>query len=69
MVGKLLMAETLSHDKRAVFDYLTPIIDSSTVTQLMALLSLKVQRETNSCSSREREAILSLHDIYIFYHF
>ena len=58
------MAETLSHDKRAVFDYLTPIIDLSTVTRSMALLSLEVQRETNSRSSWEREAILSLHDMY-----
>ena len=56
------MAETLPHDKRVVFDYLAPIIDLSTVTRSMELLSLKVQRETNSCSSQEREAILSLHD-------
>ena len=49
---------------RAVFNYLTPIIDSSTVTRSMALLSLEVRRETNSRSSREREAIWSLHDIY-----
>ena len=64
MAGKLLMAETLLCDKRAVFDYLAPIIDLSTVTRSMALLSLEVQRETNSRSSREREAVLSLHDIY-----
>ena len=56
------MAETLLCDKRVVFDYLAPIIDSSTVTQSMALLSLEVQRETNSRSSWEREAIWSLHD-------
>ena len=52
--------------KRVVFDYLTPttrpILDLSTVTRSMALLSLDVQRETNSCSSQEREAILLLHD-------
>ena len=35
------------------------------VTQLMALLSLKVWRETNSRSSWEREAVLPLHDIYV----
>ena len=46
-----------------MFDYLAPILDLSTVTQSMALLSLDVQRETNSRSSREREAILPLHDI------
>ena len=34
------------------------------VTRSMALLSLDVQRETNSCSSQEREAVLLLHDIY-----
>ena len=34
------------------------------VTQLMALLSLEVWRETNSRSSWEREAVLPLHDIY-----
>ena len=56
------LAKTLPHDKRAVFNYLTLIIDSSTVTWSMALLSLEVQRETNSRSSREREAILSLHN-------
>ena len=61
------MAETLPHDKRAVFDYLTPIIDLSMVTQSMALLSLKVWRETNSHSSWEREAVLSLHDIYMWH--
>ena len=32
------------------------------VTQSMALLSLEVQRKTNSRSSQEREAILPLHD-------
>ena len=36
----------------------------STVTRSMALLSFEVWRETNSRSSREREAIWSLHDIY-----
>ena len=50
----LWLAETLPHDKRAVFDYFAPtirtILNLSTVTQSMALLSLKVQRETNSCS-------------------
>ena len=38
---------------RAVFDYLAPILDPSMVTQLMALLSLEVQRETKSRSSQE----------------
>ena len=56
------LAETLLHNKRVVFDFLAPILDLSMVTQLMALLSLEVQRETNSCSSQEREAILLLHD-------
>ena len=59
------LAETLPCDKRAVFNYLAPIIDSSTVTWSMALLSLEVRRETNSRSSRQREAVWSLHDIYI----
>ena len=54
----------MPRDKRAVFGYLAPILDLSTVTWSMALLSLKVWRETNSCSSWEREAILLLHDIY-----
>ena len=58
-----LLAETLPHDKRAVFDYLALILDLSTVTWSMALLSLEVWRETNSRSSQEREAILPLHDI------
>ena len=31
----------------------------------MALLSLKVQRETNSHSSQEREAVLLLHDTHV----
>ena len=31
----------------------------------MVLLSLEVRRETNSRSSREREAVLLLHDIHI----
>ena len=31
----------------------------------MALLSLKVRRETNSHSSQEREAVLLLHDIHV----
>ena len=52
--------------KRAVFDYATLttqlILELSTETRSMALLSLKVQRETNSCSSREREAVLLLHN-------
>ena len=34
------------------------------VTWSMALLSLEVQRETNSHSPQEREAILLLHDIW-----
>ena len=34
------------------------------VTRSMALLSLEVRKETNSCSSQEREAVLLLHDIY-----
>ena len=54
--------------KRAVFDYPAPttrtILDLSTVTRSMALLSLDVRRETNSCSSQEREAVLLLYDIY-----
>ena len=57
------MAKTLPRDKRAVFNHLAPILDSSTVTRSMALLSLEVRRETNSRSSREREAVLPLHDI------
>ena len=52
--------------KMAVFDYPAPttqmILGLSTVTRLMALLSLDVQRETNSHSSQEREAVLLLHD-------
>ena len=51
-----------------MFDYLAPttrmILDLSTVTRSMALLSLEVQRETNSRSSQEREAVLLLHDTY-----
>ena len=39
------------------------------VTRSMALLSLKVWRETNSHSSQEREAILLLHDIYKVLHY
>ena len=58
------MAETLPHDKRVVFDYLTLILDLSTVTRSMALLSLEVWRETNSRMSQERKAVLLLHDIY-----
>ena len=54
---------TLPCNKSTVFDYLTPILDLSMVTQSMALLSLEVQRETNSRSSQEREAVLLLHDI------
>ena len=59
-----MAGKTLPHDKRAVFDYLAPILDLSTVTRSMALLSLDVRRENNSCSSWEREAVLPLHDIY-----
>ena len=52
--------------KRVVFDYpaLTTqlILELSMVTWSMALLSLGIQRETNSHSSQEREAILLLHN-------
>ena len=62
----LWLAKTLPCDKRAVFDYPGPttqtILDLSTVTRSMALLSLKVRSETNSHSSQGREAVLLLHD-------
>ena len=52
--------------ERVVFGYpaptTRPILELSVVTRSMALLSLEVQRETNSRSSQGREAILLLHD-------